>query len=161
MKYTFLIVLFFFSKFQANSQEEITLQEGTIVKIILMENLDSKVSKVGDIVNLEVEEDVIVDGKIIIKKGDKAVGKISKSNKAKWAGKKGELDFTIDYVNSFLGKNIRTGSNNDSDGKSRMGGVIAGAAVLGAPILLLIRGKNAIINKGTVFSVYVDKDYKF
>lgn len=134
------------------------LQEGTIVRIKVNENLDSRVSKVGDMVNLEVVEDVMIGNFVAIKRGSKATGRITEAVPAKWAGQKGKLDFEIDYVKAVGDRNVKVRATNSSDGKSRMSGVIAAAAIIN-PLLLVIKGKDVTIPKDQIFNTYVDKDY--
>ena len=139
-------------------QRTITLDEGTVVQVVLDENLTSNVSQVGDLVNLSIAEDVIVDNKIVLKKGSLVTGRVTEASAAKWAGQKGKLDFTIDYAKSEFGKNINLAANNAAAGKSRMGGVIAAAAVIN-PLLVLIKGKEITVPKGKIFTTYVAKEY--
>ncbi len=139
-------------------QRTITLDEGTVVQVVLDENLTSNVSQVGDLVNLSIAEDVIVDNKIVLKKGSPVTGRVTEASGAKWAGQKGKLDFTIDYAKSEFGKNINLAANNVAAGKSRMGGVIAAAAV-NNPLLVLIKGKEITVPKGKIFTTYVAKEY--
>lgn len=148
------------SIFSAKAQQVIKLYEGTVVRIRLNESLDSRISKIGDMVNLESAEDVMVDGTVVIKRGAPAKGVISVVSPAGLLGKKGQLDFTIDYVSAVNGENIRLRFMSSSAGKSRIGGAVAGALVL-SPLFLLVKGKNITVEKDKEFTVYVDKDYEF
>ncbi len=142
------------------AQSSITLQEGTVVRVELLETLDSRLAKVGDLVNLRVNEDVEVDGTLVIKRGTEVTGRVTVSQASKMIGKKGMLDFTIDYTKSITGKNIRLNTTtNGGEGKSATGGVIA-AAVIVSPLFLLAKGKNVTVEKGRVFSAYVGQDYE-
>ena len=49
--------------------------------------------------------------------------------------------------------------NYDSEGKSRTGAVVAGAVLVAAP-LLLVKGKAAVIEAGTIFNALVVGDKK-
>jgi len=135
------------------------LQEGTIVTLKVNENLDSRVSKVGDMISLEVTEDVMIDSYVAIKAGSTASGRITVAVPAKWAGQKGQLDFEIDYVKTVSGRNVKLRANSSTAGKSKMPGVIAAAAIIN-PLFLVIKGKDVTVAKGQVFSTYVDKDYE-
>jgi hypothetical protein len=142
------------------AQSPIILQEGTVVQVQLLETLDSRLAKVGDLVNLRVNEDVEVDGVVVIKRGTEATGRVTISQASKMAGKKGMLDFTIDYTKTVTGKNIRLNTTtNGGDGKSYTTGVIAAAAIVN-PLALLIKGKNVTVEKGKLFSAYVGQDYE-
>ena len=135
------------------------LQEGTIVTLKVNENLDSRVSKVGDMISLEVTEDVMIDSYVAIKAGSTASGRITEAVPAKWAGQKGKLDFEIDYVKTVGGRNVKLRASSSNAGKSQMPGVIAAAAIIN-PLFLVIKGKDVTVAKGQVFSTYVDKDYQ-
>lgn len=141
------------------AQNAITLQEGTVVRVELLETLDSRLVKVGDLVNLRVDEDVEVDGVVSIKRGTEVTGRVTVSQPSKMLGKKGTLDFTIDYTKSVTGRNIHLNTTaNGGDGKSYTGGAIA--AVIVSPLFLLAKGKNVTVEKGKVFSAYVGQDYE-
>jgi len=141
------------------AQNAITLQEGTVVRVELLETLDSRLVKVGDLVNLRVDEDVEVDGVVSIKRGTEVTGRVIVSQPSKTLGKKGTLDFTIDYTKSVTGRNIHLNTTaNGGDGKSYTGGAIA--AVIVSPLFLLAKGKNVTVEKGKVFSAYVGQDYE-
>src|SRR5689334_9503128 len=65
------------------SAEEVTLKKGTDVKLAFDQNLSSKTAKVGDKVPFHVDEDVVVDGKTVIKQGTKVTGTVEKVSKKK------------------------------------------------------------------------------
>lgn len=160
MKNLFLILSLLFCINLSTVAQTITLQEGTVVRVELLETLDSRLAKVGDLVNLRVDEDVEVDGTVIIKRGAEATGRVTISQASKMAGKKGMLDFTIDYTKTITGKNIRLNTTtNGGNGKSYTAGVIAAAAIIN-PLALLVKGKNVTVEKGRVFSAYVGQDYE-
>ena len=138
----------------------VTLFEGTVVRIRLMETLDSRISKEGDMINFEASEDIVVDGITVIKKGATAKGMVLSMKPSGIGGKKGELNISIDYVSAVNGKNIRLKYSASSGGQSRTGGAVAGALLIN-PLFLLVKGKNITLEKDKEFSVYVDKDYEF
>jgi len=141
-------------------QQAISLSEGTILRVRLLETLDSRISKNGDMVNLEASEDLVVNGFVVVKKGAKVTGMVTDASAAGIGGKKGSLNLSIDYVQAVSGKNIKLRYASSSSGKSRSVGVVAAAVVVN-PLLILIKGKSVTIEKDKEFSVYVDKDYEF
>lgn len=138
------------------AQNQKTVSEGSVIRVRMLETLDSKLAKMGDIVNLEATEPFMVDGITLIEPGAKVVGKVIEATKNKSMGRKGKLDFTIDYVRAKDGQNIPLSSNIKQGGKDEVVGVVA-AAVLISPLALFIKGKSAVVEKGTEFSVYVTK----
>ncbi len=159
MKNLILILFALLASVNLKSQNQILLQEGEIIQVMLNEILDSRLSKVGDQVNFEVAENVMVDSVIVIEKGALVIGTIVHIKEANFAGVEGQLEFSIDYVVAIDGQNIRLRSFQELDGESRTEEVIV-AAVLLHPLFLVFKGKEATVEKGTLFSAYVDMDYK-
>ena len=154
----FLAVLALFTAVNVQAQT-VQVTEGTSVRVRLLEKLDTGSNlTVGSQISFEVADPVEVDGHVVIKPGDRATGTITEATKAKWGGRKGKLDFTIDYVEAVDGQNIRVRST--ANGKKGQGnvGMMAAGVILVAPIAVVIRGKNAVVEKGTEFSVYTDQD---
>ena len=156
MKPLFTLIIALFATQAIYAQK--LVQEGTVVTVKLLETLSSATCKQGEIVNMEVSEDVMVDGVAVIKKGAKVTGSVVECVPKQSMGRKGKLDFSIDFVVAADGQNIRVRSTVGSQGKDRTGGVVA-AAVIVSPFLLFVKGKDTVIEKGTSFSVYVDKEY--
>ncbi len=159
MKNVILLLFALLASVNLKSQNQILLQEGEIVQVMLDENLDSRVSRVGDQVNLEIAENVLADSIIVIQKGAPAFGTIVRIKEANFAGVEGQLEFSIDYTVAVNGQNIRLRSYQELDGKSRTDEVIV-AAVLLHPLFLVFKGKDATVEKGSVFSAYIDKNYE-
>jgi type IV secretory pathway VirB10-like protein len=53
------------------------LPEGSAVKLVLLDTVDSSTAAVGDRVTLSVGKDVLIDGVVLIPRGTKAVGIVS------------------------------------------------------------------------------------
>ena len=150
----FLLIASFSISF---SFAQVKLQDGTQVDIVTTELITSKSAKEGDQVIFQMAEDVLVDGKVVIKAGSVVKGQITEAEHAKILGKAGKLDFSLDYGKTVDGQNIRLRSSKSFEGTDKQGGVIA-AAYFFAP-LLFIKGKDVTIEKGKRFTVYVDRDY--
>ena len=136
---------------------QIKLQDGTQVDIITTETISSKTAKERDQMIFQMAEDVIVEGKVIIKGGAIVKGEIIEVEKAKMLGKAGKLDFSLDYAKAIDGQNVRLRATKSFEGKDKQGGTIV-AAYFFAP-LLFMKGKDVVIEKGKRFTVYVDRDY--
>jgi hypothetical protein len=139
--------------------QTINVTEGTVVRVRLLEKLDTGSNlEVGSQINFEVADPVLVDDEVVIKPGARATGTITEAVKAKWGGRKGKLDFTIDYVEAVDGQNIRVRSTAQGvKGKGNVG-LMAAGAILVTPLAIALRGKNAVVDKGTEFSIYTDQD---
>lgn len=140
-----------------SAQKTITIQEGTVIRVRLIETLDSRTANTGDMVTLEMADPLLVDGVMVIEPGAKVTGKVLDAVKNKSLGRKGKLDFTIDFVKAKDGQNIPLSSNVKEGGKDAVVGVVAAAALIN-PLALFIKGKAATINKGTEFNCYVSRN---
>ena len=139
--------------------QALTVTEGTVVRVRLLEKLDTGSNvTVGSQIAFEVADPVMIDGKVVVRPGARATGTITEATKGKWGGRKGKLDFTIDYVEAVDGQNIRVRSTaNGVKGKGNVG-LMAAGAILVSPLAIALRGKNAVVEKGTEFSIYTDQD---
>lgn len=149
-----VIFLFAFASLVNITYGQKTIQEGTVVRVRLLETLDSRTANNGDLVILEVSDPIMVDGTTIIESGAKVTGKITESVRNKNLGRKGKLDFTIDFVKAVDGQNIPLTSNIKQGGKDGVVGVVAAAALIN-PLAIFVKGKAAIINKGSEYNCYV------
>jgi hypothetical protein len=137
--------------------KSVRLQEGTTVRIILKEELSSKKAAVGDPVEMEIQEDVLVEGHTVIKAGTMVKGEVTQITKAKMLGQQGKIDFFVNYTSSIDFQNIRLRSSRKYEGKNNTAGMAVAAAF--ALPAIFIKGKEAVIPKGTQFSAYVDNTY--
>lgn len=78
-----LLTLVMLSGIQTSMLAQKTLYEGTVVRVRLIETLDSRTASVGDMVTLEVADPVAVDGVVVIELGAKVTGKVLISEKNK------------------------------------------------------------------------------
>jgi hypothetical protein len=155
-----LSVLFFFVAIICNAQKDtshITVYEGTVVKLKTLIELKGNELKVGDKIDLELAEPIIINDKIVIKPGARATGTVSMAAGSKGLGKKGKLDFTIDYLYLTGGRVLKLKSTISSNAKGR-GVTTAAVSVLVTPLALLWHGHQAKFPAGTIFSAYVDHD---
>ncbi|MBD0377698.1 MAG: hypothetical protein ICV51_18975 [Flavisolibacter sp.] len=136
------------------SVTNVVLNEGTIVRVRLMETLDSRNIEGGDLITLETVDDVTVNGMLVIKAGAKVSGSVMEAQKSGML-KKAVLNFSINYVTAVDGQNVPLTSPGINRGGKTIGtgGLIAAAAV--NPVLIVIPGKNVTIKKGQEYNVYV------
>ena len=147
------------------SEATSTITAGTRIPLVMSETISSdekggrKVST-GELIALTVQMDVTdIDGNIVVKQGTLVNATVTKSEKRKAAGTKGKLGFNVGFVKAADGQSIPVDLNYDSEGKSRTGAVVAGAVLVAAP-LLLVKGKAAVIEAGTIFNALVVGDKK-
>jgi hypothetical protein len=138
---------------------EITIPDGTEVKLLLKSPLSSATAQPEQRLEFTASEAVTIHGVTVIEKNAPAVGHVIEDQPAKGFGRKGKLNFSIDTVQSTSGENIRLRSSkaatgSDSYGKAGVIGLLAG------PFAAMVHGKDIEVPAGTEFTIYIDGDRK-
>ena len=152
----FLMPLILFAQTDSSS---IILQEGTPIKAALMKDISGKEVSVGQSIDFELSDNIIINDRVVIPKGAKIIGTVTEAQASKALGKKGKLAFSIDYLYLTDGKVIKLRSQVEKNLQGSGAAVVAGAVLL-SPLALLFNGKNAKYHKGEVFSAYFDTEVK-
>jgi hypothetical protein len=139
------------------SSSSVTLNEGSILKVALNDDISGKEVSVGQKINFSLSEDIIQGNTIVLRKGLKVVGTVTEAAKSKGLGKKGKLSFSIDYLYLENGKVVKLRSDITKK-LNGSGALVATTAVLLTPLALFVKGKNAKYEKGEVFEAYVDEN---
>ena len=126
----------------------LTLLNGTPIHLKLGKTISSASAQFGEEVELEVVEEVIVDGLRVIPKGARGIGMVTEAEPKKRLGRGGKLVFLINSVR--LSDNEKAAVRSFQEGKSA--NTTAGA------ILPLASGKEMVFLQGTPFTAYVDGD---
>lgn len=155
--FTFLFLLLQFFSIAQSDTSKLVIPEGTEVKLKTLTELKGSELKVGDKIELELSEPIILNDQIIVKPGARASASVSMASSSKAFGKKGKLEFSIDYLYLKGGKVVKLKSTIASNAKGR-GVTTAAVSVLVTPLGLLWHGQQAKFPSGTVFSAYVDHD---
>ena len=138
------------------------LHDGTPLKLRLNRSLSSADATVGETVDFEVLEDVKVNNIVVIARGGTALGTVTEAQPKRRLGRGGKLNMKIDYVRLVDGENVTLRSVKESQiagkGKNVTGAVVATSIVFfpAAPFLLLMRGKDVTVPKGTEITAYVN-----
>jgi len=145
------------SSFAPSAQEaELHLADGTRVRTKLLQLITSETSRSADPVNLEVAEDLLVDGVVAISRGTFVTGTITEASPLRlptWSWlwwprpRPGRLTFTIEATRSVDSQTIRLRSSRVKQGT-------AGIAV-GTRRPTLMRWAH----EGIRFNAFVDGDY--
>lgn len=146
------------TKSKSITYEEVTLTEGTIVRVQLLNDISSRDIREGDVINFQVFEDIEIEGVLVIRKGTLVNAYVESAERSKALGKKGKFKLEFSSTRSVDGKkvNLRTGQGN-VEGKSRLAGGIALAYFVN-PLLVFIPGKNAKAFEGKVMIAYVSNN---
>lgn len=129
---------------------ELTLRNGTPIHLKLGKTLSSATAHVGDAVDLQVAEEVTVDGLSVIPQGAAATGLVKEAEPKKRLGHSGKLAFSINSVRLKDNEKAAVRSFQESSGSGNSTGVM----------LPLASGKDVVFTQGTEFTAYVDGDMK-
>ena len=129
---------------------EFALRNGTPIRLKLGKMMSSAAAHVGDVVNLQVTEDVVVDGFVVIPNGAAATGLVTEAEPKKRLGRSGKLVFSINFVHLKDNEKAAVRSFQESASSSKSVGAI----------LPLASGKDVVYAQGADFTAYVDGDMK-
>jgi hypothetical protein len=135
----------------------ITIPDGTPIHLYLMDDLNSKKTKDGDVIRFKVREGIRVGDVEVIPADSPVIGHVGAVGRSSFAGHSGKLGLLIDYAVAVNGAKIPLRGEATLKGGSN-GGVTAAATVVWGPAALLIRGWEADIHKGTMLNAYVNGD---
>jgi hypothetical protein len=132
----------------APSASDLTLLNGTPIHLMLGKTISSASAHVGDVVELKVVEEVVVDGLSVIPRGATAIGIVTDAEPKKRLGRGGKLGLSINFVRLSDSEKAAVRSFQEGNGSNTS----AGAA------LPLASGKDVAFAQGTEFTAYVDGD---
>ena len=130
------------------SPSEFTLRNGTPIHLKLGKTISSATAHVGDVVDLRVMEEVIVDGLSVIPQGSTAIGLVTEAEPKKRMGHGGKLAFGVNFVHLKDDEKAAVRSFQETTGSNSSAGAI----------LPLATGKEVVFTQGTEFTAYVDGD---
>jgi hypothetical protein len=133
-----------------SSSTEFTLRNGTPIHLKLGKTISSTTAHVGDVVNLQVVEEVLVNGLVVIPRGAAATAVVTEAEPKKRLGHGGKLGFNINTVRLRDDEKAAVRSYQEGTGSNSSGGAI----------LPLGSGKDVVFTEGTDFTAYVDGDIK-
>ena len=132
----------------APSPSDLTLLNGTPIQLMLGKTITSANAHVGDVVELKVVEEVVVEGLSVIPRGATAIGIVTDAEPKKRLGRGGKLGLSINFVRLSDNEKAAVRSFQEGTGSNTS----AGAA------LPLASGKDVAFAQGTEFTAFVDGD---
>jgi hypothetical protein len=128
-----------------NSATGFALLNGTPIRLKLNKSISSASAHVGEQLELEVVEEIAVDGIPVISKGATASGVVTDAEPKKRMGHNGKLGISI--------TSVRLSNNEKATVRSYQEGTGSNTAALP-----LASGKDMVFTQGTEFTAYVDGD---
>lgn len=130
----------------------VVIPRKTPVHLELLENLNSKLSRTGELVRFLVADDVVVDGQVILAEGAPIQGRIKFAQPSKSNGRAGVLQVVAPKVRVADGSEIRMFGEIVSTGRQRSGAA-AHAAIWGGAGFLAMKGRQAYHFRGEIFEI--------
>src|SRR5262245_35291643 len=76
--------------------KSVVIPDGTELSVVTIDPISSKTATEGDPLTFKMEEDVVIDGSVVIAKGTIVKGVVSASKKSGFFGKGGNLSVRIE-----------------------------------------------------------------
>lgn len=132
---------------------------GTPLVLTTRTQVSTKDNKQGDRIYLEVAENLIYNGQVVVPIGSPAVAQVIKSERNGHFGKKGKLEVRLLHVQTPSGP-IRLTGRSATEGKSGTAASVA-TIVLVSWLGFLIHGTSAKLAPDTVVTAYLAEDLRF
>jgi len=145
--------------------QKLLVKDGTPIKLKLKRGVYSQYAKIGDEVDYLVDEEIVVNGKIIVPEGAIVKGRVVSAEHKRRMGRGGKIDISADSVNLFNSQKIPLRAfqqaRGGGQGLDMSGEMLAAAAMtlgVGAPFVLFKHGKDIEIRQGSAFTAFVNGD---
>src|SRR5919108_5600159 len=143
--------------------QKLLVKDGTPIKLKLKRGVYSQYAKIGDEVDYLVDEEVVVNDKIIVPEGAIVRGRVVSAEHKRRMGRGGKIDISADSINLFNSQKIPLRAFQQARGGGQslgMRGEMLAAASLtlgvGAPFVLFKHGKDIEIRQGSSFTAFVN-----
>ena len=154
-----ILVIALLSTHIYHSQDEIVVPEGTSINVSVAKEVTSKDAKPNDPVEFTVTEDLVINGRVIVRKGTPAVGSVINAEKKGYLGKSGKLAVQVESTTTSDGQRLKLRSAKGREGDDKT----VSTAMLSqiSPAFLFRKGGEAKIEAGTVVPVYIAEERRF
>ncbi|HEX8263279.1 MAG TPA: hypothetical protein VF547_10445 [Allosphingosinicella sp.] len=134
----------------------IVVARDTMVRLMVLNEVNTNSAKPGDRFVLRVDENVVVGGSTVIPVGAKAYGEVTRVKSNGAVGKAGSVGAKLLYVE--LGEDrVPLIGESESKGRKEGGGVVMASAIWG-PFGLLMKGGAGKLKAGHIFNGYIPAD---
>ncbi len=146
------------------SAKGFVLEGSTPVRLRLNRTISSADSHVGDTVDFEVLEDILVNGTVVIPKGGLAFGTVTEAVPTRRMARGGKLEINVDFVKLLNHEKVALRAVKGGKGGNHIAVMTAGIVATGllffpaAPSFLFMHGKDIVIPSGAEMTAYVNKD---
>jgi hypothetical protein len=142
-----------------DTQTDIVVAEGTPINVVVAQEVTSKLAKPNDRVEFTVDEDVTMNGQVVVRKGTPAVGSVINAEKGGYMGKSGKLAVQVESTQTVDGQPLKLRAAKGKEGKDKTTSTFALSIISG--FFLFKKGGEAKIVPGTPVTVYVAEEKRF
>jgi hypothetical protein len=132
------------------------LRAGAEIQLRTLTELGSKTSRVSERFNLEVSEDVRLNGRVVIPVGTRGVGEVTKLSHKGMFGKSGKIETRLLFLR-VGDQQVRIAGTVGERGKGGAAATIGGTLVF-LPAGLFITGTSAVLPPGTAATGFLESD---
>lgn len=151
---------------QHAEMKDVVLPQKTVFKISLNDSVSSKTNLEGDPVEFTVQDDVKVGDALVLPRGSRGSGVVTKVSRPKSFGRSGKLDISFDQVFSLDDEPIPTVLGPEAKEKLKMEAAAVGASAIGALALgpvglvggLFVKGKDVELPAGSELYIQTQSD---
>jgi hypothetical protein len=104
-----------------------------------------------------LKEPIVVGDQVVVSPGAKILGSVTEARSSGVLGRKGKLAFDIEFLYLDSGQVVKLTGKSAKNLKGS-GAIVAATAVVLTPLGLLIPGKGAKFEAGTIVDAYIAKD---
>ncbi len=141
----------------SDPDKTVVIPDGTEIVAVTTETISSKTAHEDDPISFKVDEDVIVDGVVVIAKGTLVKGIVTNAKKSGYLGRGGQLNVRVESTTTVDGQKLKVRASRGREGSDKTGTTVA-LVVLFGPLGFLKKGKNAEIKEGTRLRVFTDEE---
>lgn len=146
--------------------EQTAVAANTLIKVALVDSVNTKNVKKGDTVRFKVASDVIVNGKLVFAKGEPGEGIVTKVQQARNFGRNAKLEIDFNKTKAIDGSDVETFMGEEAKQEMKNLAMAAGASLAGIVILgpigiiggAFVNGKNIDLPEGTEFFIQTKAD---
>jgi uncharacterized protein DUF2846 len=136
------------------------LVEGTTLTVVTVQEISSKTAILGDVVNFKVDDNVLVDGQVLINRSTPATGRVINAEPSGRIGKSGKLGIVVELTTTVDGQPLRLRAAKGKEGKDKTTSTVLLAGTVSS-FFLLRKGTDANIPAGTRIAVEVAQEKRF
>lgn len=155
------------TQFKVFAQEEksaqdagIVLSDGTPLNLVVVKEISSKTANPGDVIEFKVDEDLIVNNRVVVTKGTVAKGRVVNAEESGRMGKSGKLAIEVESTTTVDGQPLKLRAAKGKEGKDNTDKVVA-LSILVSGFFMLKKGEEAVFKEGTKIEVFTDEETRF